>query len=129
MLGNKVHTSTALARAGGPKKAKDMWHTCGPHAVNVTPYLGHVHRLIAHWFMANCNNRFVKEMGQWRFIAIICHIHFRTPYEQGQVKQPDCRRSMPILGLDSDLPPTQGRSVVRTDGTGIYLYPAREHCW
>jgi hypothetical protein len=100
-------------------RGKGMWHAFGPHAMNVTPYPGDEHKLTAYWFMAKYNNEFVKE-DRWRFSAIHCHIYFRTPYDQGWLKQPDCRRFMPIPGLDPDRGPTL-QSIYSSDGWNRYL--------
>jgi|WetSurMetagenome_2_1015567.scaffolds.fasta_scaffold16789_4 hypothetical protein len=101
-------------------RGKGMWHAFGPHAMNVTPYPGDEHKLTAYWFMAKYSNEFVKEDGRWKFTAIHCHIYFRTPYDQGWLKQPDCRRFMPIPGLDPDRGPTL-QSIYSSDGWNRYL--------
>lgn len=115
----QLSTPTIIIGKDG-RHAKGMWHAFGPHAMNVTPYPGDEHKLTAYWFMAKYNNQFVKEDGRWKFFAIHCHIYFRTPYDQGWLRQPDCRRFMPIPGLDPDLGPTL-QSVYSPDGWNRYL--------
>lgn len=74
------------------KYAKGIWHGFGPNSFPITPHPGNEEKLNGFWIMLKYVNEFVKEGDEWKMLSFHLELYFRTPYEQGWVKQPDGRR-------------------------------------
>lgn len=62
--------------------AAGMWQTLGCNAFSTS------RGLTAVWQQGKYDNRFVKEGGRWKFKQFRWLCNFRTPFDQGWVKQP-----------------------------------------
>lgn len=81
------------------RRAAGMWQTLGCNAFP-TPQ-----GLVATWQQGKYDNRFVKEDGVWKFEQFRWLSNFRTPFDQGWVKQ----SALPIGALDLDAFPPEVR--------------------
>ena len=63
--------------------AHGMWNSFGTNS-----YLDENGTLTAMWQAGKYDNQFVREDGRWKFLRFRWYVIFRTPYEQGWVKQP-----------------------------------------
>lgn len=88
------------------KTAKGAAHVFGPHSMNVTPYPGDEHKLTAYWFFGKYDNEYIKVDGKWKFLSIKAMVIFRSPYDQGWLRQPECRQFPPPKGALPDKPPS-----------------------
>jgi hypothetical protein len=98
------------------KTAKGQWHVFGPHAMKVTPYPGDEQKLTAYWFFGKYDDEFVKEDGKWKFLSLRSIVWFRSPIDQGWLKQQDCRRIPTYEDFPPDKPPVI--TVYHPDGLG-----------
>jgi hypothetical protein len=103
------------------KRAKGMWHIFGPHAMDVTPYPGDQHKLTAYWFFGKYDNEYVKENGEWKILSLHAVVYFRTPYDQGWVRQPDCRRTPAPPSAPPDKFSSISNTIYCPDGLNLYL--------
>jgi hypothetical protein len=87
------------------ERARGQWHVFGPHSMNVSPYPGDERKLTAYWFCGKYDNEYIKVDGEWKMLKMHVIVWFRTPYDQGWIKQPDCRRIMPPPDCIPDEPP------------------------
>lgn len=94
----------------------DMW---GPHAMINTPYPGNVRKMVQYWFFGRYDNEFVKEDGKWKLLSRHVIYYFRTPYDQGWLKQPDCRR----LQVGKDAKPPSVISLLAPYHSDGVFYP------
>ena len=72
--------------------AKGLWWIFGTHSDHATPSPGDLQRLTANWIAGKYDNEFVKEKGKWKLLSLHNIIYFRTPYDQGWFKEPNCAR-------------------------------------
>jgi hypothetical protein len=107
------------------KTAKGQWHMFGPHAMYVTPYPGDQQKLTAYWFLGKYDDEFVKEDGRWKFLSLHAIAWVRSPFDQGWLKQPDCRRWPIPEGAPPDEPPTMFR-IYHPDGVNNWGPPPPE---
>jgi hypothetical protein len=104
------------------KTAKGVWHMWGPHGMTNTPYPGDERKMVAYWFIGKYSNEFVKEDGRWKCFSRQVISYIRTPYDQGWLRQPDCRR----IGAQKDAQPPSVlmlRAPYHPDGV-FYPIPA-----
>jgi hypothetical protein len=75
------------------KTAHGQWHLFGPHTNRVFDPHVMAKRDVAFWIAGKYENEFVKVNGVWKFkkLRAICWI--RSPYDEGWLKNPDCRRT------------------------------------
>lgn len=84
----------------GGKTAKGRWHGW---MVGVRSIEG---KYVQYWGHGVYENEYVKDDGKWKFSKLHFNMTFRTPYEEGWLKNP---RLGEYLGLDPtepDMPPT-----------------------
>jgi len=87
-------------------RARAQWNQLSPHCMPVAPYPGNVHTPTAYWFIGKYDNEYIKVDDEWKILKVhVCAIS-RTPYEEGWIKQPDCRR---MYHPDSGKPDTKPR--------------------
>ena len=84
------------------KSAKGMWYGFGPNTFPITPYPGDEEKLHCFWIMLKYVDEFVKEGDEWKMLSFHLELYFRTPYDQGWVKQPDGRRFLLPPGIKPD---------------------------
>jgi hypothetical protein len=71
------------------KKARIVCYTFGPGSLNGTAYPGDQQgKINACWCLGKYNIETIKVDGKWYFCKFAWHVIFRTPYDQGWVKQP-----------------------------------------
>ena len=73
-------------------RARAQWNQVSPHGMKVTAYPGNEHKLTAYWYIGKYDNEFIKIDEEWKLLR--CHVinFVRTPYDQGWLRQQDCRR-------------------------------------
>jgi hypothetical protein len=81
----------------------------------VTPYPGKSHKLTAYWFLGKYDNEFIKIDGVWKILKIHVVNFVRTPWDQGWLRQPDCRRV-----ISSGVPPTEPSLIHTYHPDAIY---------
>jgi hypothetical protein len=64
-------------------RAHGMWNSLGANT-----YMTDSGALEAMWQAGKYDNVFVKEDGKWKFLEFKWYVIFRTPYQDGWVKQP-----------------------------------------
>jgi hypothetical protein len=92
VLGTVANSTPYIEVSQDGRTAKGLWHGFGPNSFPCAPYPGDEEKLTAFWIMVKYVIDFVKEDGQWRFRTYQLELYFRTPFEQGWIKQPDARR-------------------------------------
>ena len=74
------------------EKAKGYWHYFGPNAMEAFVYPNKKQELTAFWTGGKFANEYIRTQEGWRLLKLCQMNWFRTPYEMGWIKQPDCRR-------------------------------------
>lgn len=107
------------------KTARGMWDQFAPHSMEVTPYPCDERKMTQYWFIGRYNNKFIKENGKWKCLNQQVLAFIRTPYEQGWLKQPECRdqRFIPENIKHSEHSIENLLCVYHPDGV-FYLLPA-----
>ena len=90
------------------KTAKGMWWAFGPCADYCTPYPGDEQKLTAYWLCGKYDKEYVKEDGRWKLLSLHMMVYFRSPCEQGWLKEPDCARWQALTGA----PPYKPQSLI-----------------
>jgi hypothetical protein len=103
------------------KTAKGMWHVFGPHSMEVTPYPCDQRKLTAYWFFGKYDNEYIKENGEWKILSLHAVVYFRTPYDQGWIKQADARKTPPPPNAPPDKPYSLGDTLHHPDAINRYL--------
>lgn len=80
----------ALSKDG--TRAKAQFNLTSPHCMPVASYPGNEHIPTAYWFIGKYDNEYIKLDGKWKILKVHVLAFARTPYEQGWIKQSDCRR-------------------------------------
>lgn len=75
------------------KNAYGQWHLFGPHTNRVFDPETSTKRDVAFWIAGKYDNEYVKVDGVWKIkkLRAICWI--RSPFDQGWLRNPDCRRT------------------------------------
>lgn len=73
-------------------RARAQWNQMSPHSMLVTPYPGNKFETTAYWFIGKYDNEYIKINGEWKLLKTHIIAFSRTPYDEGWVRQPDCRR-------------------------------------
>jgi hypothetical protein len=87
------------------KRARGYWHFFGPNAMEAVVYPSSDETLSAFWTGGKFENEYIKINGEWKILKLHQINWFRTPYEHGWIKQPDCRRVKVPAGCIPDKPP------------------------
>lgn len=75
------------------KTAKGQWDMWAPHGMTNTPYPGDERKMLQYYYWGKYDNEFSKgKDGKWWCFDRHIIAYFRTPYETGWVREPDCRR-------------------------------------
>ena len=101
MLHTVMNTTPCIVVSNDCKTAAGNWHLFGPHAMYATPYPGDQQKLTAFWIFGKYDNKYIKEDGKWKFLTMHAIRYFRSPYEEGWVRQSECRR----IPIPKDFPP------------------------
>lgn len=107
------------------KEAKAMWDQFEFHTMVNNPYPGDERKQVQYWFMGRYNNEFVKENGRWRCLSHQVLAYFRTAFEQGWLKQPDCRTGS-FWGKNKPASTLLALEVPYTPSKTFYAQPAPE---
>jgi len=105
-------------------RARAQWNQLSPHCMPVAPYPGSEHKPTAYWFIGKYDNEYIKIDGEWKILKVHVCAFSRPPYDEGWIRQPDCRR---IYHPDSGKPDRKPRYYIyHSDavysGDGIYSY-------
>jgi hypothetical protein len=75
------------------RRAWGQWHLFGPHTNRAFDPETMSKRDVAFWIAGKYDNEYVKENGAWKFKSLrpICWI--RSPFDEGWLRRPDCRRT------------------------------------
>lgn len=105
-------------------RARAQFNQLSPHCMPVAPYPGNEHRQTAYWFIGKYDNEYIKLDGEWKLLKVHVCAFARTPYDEGWIKQADCRRIYhPASGVPDKKPRyyTYHSDAVYS-GDGIYSY-------
>ena len=96
------------------RQAWGMWHTLGcntqPDFVGRDMEMTGDPELIAMWQQGKYFIDFVKEEGEWKWKNFRWYVNFRTPFDQGWVKQPVTGNLSVVAKLIPGCPPADGPS-------------------
>jgi hypothetical protein len=96
------------------RHAWGMWHTLGcntqPDFVGRDTEMTADPELIAMWQQGKYFIDFVKEEGEWKWKTFRWYVNFRTPFDQGWVKQPIVGNLSVVAKLIPGCPPADGPS-------------------
>ena len=73
-------------------RARAQWNLLSPHAMSVSPYPGNEHKTTAYWYVGKYDNEYIKINNEWKLLKLHVCAYVRTPYDEGWLKQADCRR-------------------------------------
>jgi hypothetical protein len=73
-------------------RARAQWNLLSPHAMSVSPYPGNEHKTTAYWFVGKYDNEYIKINNEWKLLKLHVCAYVRTPYDEGWLKQGDCKR-------------------------------------
>ena len=60
--------------------------------MSVSPYPGNEHKTTAYWFVGKYDNEYIKINNEWKLLKLHVCAYVRTPYDEGWLKQGDCKR-------------------------------------
>jgi hypothetical protein len=81
------------------KKARVVCFTFGPSSLTGTAYpMDQQGKINAVWCLGKYNIECINVDGTWYFLKFCWHVIFRTPYDQGWIKQPITHSYTPELG-------------------------------
>jgi SnoaL-like domain len=99
------------------RRAWGMWHTLGcntqPDFVGEDTEMTADPVLIAMWQQGKYFVDFVKEDGEWKWKDFRWYVNFRTPFNQGWVKQPITGNLSVVAKLIPGCPPPDGPADYR----------------
>jgi len=90
MMGIMVTTPVIEVSKDG-KSAKALWYGFGPATLPGTQYPGNPDQMnvpTAIWVFGKKPCDYVKEDGKWKLLSFVFLLIFRTPYDQGWIRQP-----------------------------------------
>ncbi len=74
------------------QRARAQWDILNANAMMATPYPADREKLTALWICGRYDNEFIKIEGEWKLLKIHLVTYFKTPFEEGWLKNPDCLR-------------------------------------
>ena len=85
-----ANPNVVISRDG--RRALGSWDVLSPCAMQAAAYPGSERKLTAFWFCGRYRNEFIKVDGKWKLLKIQLMSFFKSPLDQGWIKQPDCLR-------------------------------------
>lgn len=116
--------SPRIVLSGDGTRARGQFNLLSPHCMPVAPYPGNEHKPTAYWFIGKYDNEYIKLDGVWKILKVHVCAFARPPYDEGWIKQPDCRRIYHPASGQPDKKPryyTYHSDAVYS-GDGIYSY-------
>jgi hypothetical protein len=113
-LQNLANPHVVISTSGN--RARGQWDVLNANAMQVPDYSSGQRKLTALWVCGRYDNEFIKVDGQWKLLKVHLVPYFKTPFDQGWLKNPDCVR----LGGMSGVEPTRvsnPRSIYHSDAT------------
>ena len=107
--------SPYIAFNADESRAQGTWTYFGPNAMDAVEYPNSTNQLTAFWTGGKIINEFCRIDSEWKILKINMMNWFRTPFDQGWIKQADCRRFRIPQACVPDTP-----SVVRTYHPAAY---------
>ena len=77
------------------KTAYGQWHLFGPHTNRVYDPKTMTKQETAFWIAGKYDNEYVKVDGVWKIRKLRAICWLRSPYDEGWLRNPDCRRTPP----------------------------------
>lgn len=74
------------------QRARAQWDILNANAMQATPYPGDQTKLTALWICGRYDNEFIKVGGEWKLLKLHLVTYFKSPFEEGWLKDPDCLR-------------------------------------
>jgi len=74
------------------QRARAQWDILNASAMQATPYPGDQTKLTALWICGRYDNEFIKVGGKWKLLKLHLVTYFKSPFEEGWLKDPDCLR-------------------------------------
>jgi hypothetical protein len=88
-MGCHLITTPVIVIAPDRKRARLVCYTFGPSALTGTAYPGDQQgKINACWCLGKYNVECIKVNGKWYYSKFCWHVIFRTPFDQGWIKQP-----------------------------------------
>lgn len=86
------------------KRAMGSWDILCPGAQQAAAYPSAERKLTAYWFCGRYQNEFVFESGRWKLLKLRLMSFFKTPLDQGWIRQSDCLRFWGNTGVTPTRP-------------------------
>ena len=74
------------------QRARAQWDILNASAMQATPYPGDQTKLTALWICGRYDNEFIRINGEWKLLKLHLVTYFKSPFEEGWLKDPDCLR-------------------------------------
>jgi hypothetical protein len=104
-MGCHLITTPVIVIAPDRKKARLVCFTFGPSSLTGTAYpMDQQGKINAVWCLGKYNIECIKVDGKWYFQRFCWHVIFRTPYDQGWIKQPISHSYTFALGKEGYIP-------------------------
>ena len=97
VLQNLANPAVVVSKDG--RRALGNWDLLAPMAMQAAPYPGEERKLTAFWFCGRYTNEFVKVDGVWKILKLRLISFFKSPLDQGWIKQQDCIRFWANTGV------------------------------
>ena len=86
------------------KRALGSWDVLCPCAMQAADYPGTERKLTAFWFCGRYRNEFIFRGGKWKLLKLQLMSFFKSPLDQGWIRQPDCLRLWGNTGVEPTRP-------------------------
>lgn len=106
------------------QRARAQWDILNANAMQACPYPGDQQKLTALWICGRYDNEFIKINGEWKLLKLHLVTYFKTPFEEGWLKNPDCLRfgDCPIEPTRVSNPNKIYHSDANYSGDGLHTY-------
>lgn len=93
-----ANPSVVISKDG--KRALGSWDVLSPCSMMAAGYPGESRKLTAFWFSGRYANEFVRIDGKWRLLKLRLISFFKSPIDQGWIRQADCLRFWGDTGVE-----------------------------
>lgn len=73
-------------------RARGQWDILNANAMQAAEYPAAERKLTALWVCGRYDNEFIRVDGQWKLLKVHLVTYFKTPFDQGWLKNADCLR-------------------------------------
>lgn len=97
-------------------RARGSWDMLNANAMEAAPYPAQERKLTALWVCGRYDCEFIRQNGTWKLLKVHLVTFFKTPFDQGWLKNSDCLRPSGVGNLEPTRPSNPNK-VYHPDAT------------